>query len=135
VDDVELQDSALACDRTFGESGVMRYRNTYRGDGRDAIHQEIIVHGGQIGTAALDELEGGLDIQAQCFGALDSTDDLLRFLLDDSRLTRRMVLDRVGTLNARGRGDINQSHISGQWGISAVVQELLVAVLEVSHDD
>lgn len=113
LDDVELQDAALAWDRTFGQARAMRSRGTYRGDGCDPIHQEIIVHRGKIGTTALNERQGDLNIQTQRVGALDGIDDLLRRLLDDSRFARHMLLDRVGAVDACGSGDIDQRHIVG----------------------
>lgn len=115
----------------------MRSRGIYRGDSRDTVRQEIIVHRREIGTAALGEPQGGLNIQTQRVGALDDIDDLLRLFLDDFGMARQMVLDRVGAVDASGGGDIHQRHIGGQWRrpIFLLLQEPLVAVLEESHVD
>lgn len=54
----------------------MRSRGIYRGEGHDAVGQEIIVERGEIGPATFEELQCRLDIQAQGVRALNGTDDL-----------------------------------------------------------
>lgn len=61
-------------------------RGVYRGDGHDAVGQEIIIEGGEIGATTLKKLQGGLHIQAQRVRALDSIEDLIRLLPDNASL-------------------------------------------------
>lgn len=55
-------------------------RGVYRGEGDDAVDQEIIVERGQIRATTLEELQGGHNIQAQRVRAFNGIDHLLRLL-------------------------------------------------------
>jgi hypothetical protein len=59
----------------------------YRGEGHDAVGQEIIIERGEIRATTLDKLQGGLHIQAQRIRALDGIDNAIRVLLDNASLS------------------------------------------------
>lgn len=96
----------------------------------DAVSEEVVVEGGQVGRATCQELDRGVDFERQGVARLDGAEDIFLLLVQLVALGREMLDDFGGTVEDGGGGNVVEGGIVGQAGGAWSSEELQVSSLQ-----